>query len=137
MLLQSADPLSLQNLHRSEVLADPYPFYARLREEAPIHWDDGWNAWVLTRYADVTAVLHDERTSTAIYDGDAADVPEWAREVARVAGQSHAEQVLFVDPPTHTRLRGLMHRAFTPRNVEGMRPLIARLTDELLDRVEG
>ena len=52
-------PLSLYHLLNPEILADPYPLYHRLRNEAPVHWDPFLHAWVVTRYNDVVRVLHD------------------------------------------------------------------------------
>jgi pimeloyl-[acyl-carrier protein] synthase len=100
--------------------ADPYPTYRAMRETDPVHWHDGLHLWFLSRYVDVAAVLRDDRFSS-----------EEALE-ARQLGRS----LLFIDPPDHTRLRALVSRAFTPRRVEGLRPVVTGLVTDLLDRAE-
>jgi cytochrome P450 len=126
----------LEALIRPDVLADPYPLYHRLRAEDPVHLDDPPGIWVLTRYADIAAVLRDPRFSSsrrALQADGAGPPPSGAGgPVARVFGLT----MLFSDPPDHTRLRGLVNKAFTPRVVESLRPRIQRLVDELLDRVQ-
>jgi cytochrome P450 len=112
--------------------ADPYPFYRWLRETAPVYWDDAWQTWIVSRYNDVTALLRDERLSARVYDGGVEEAPAGVGALAQVVAASHASKVLFVDPPTHTRLRAPMRRAFTPRMVARLRPTIQRLTNDLL-----
>jgi cytochrome P450 len=122
----------MAELERPECRADPYAFYRRLRESAPVHRDEGWQVWVLSRYADVTALLRDERLSARVYDAGVEGAPPAIQPVAKAVAESHANKVLFVDPPDHTRMRALMHRAFTPRMVARLRPTIQRLTNDLL-----
>jgi cytochrome P450 len=113
--------------------ADPYPFYAWLRENEPIrHAVDG--SWIITRYADGAGLLRDPRFSPN---------PAWLREGAVEGAEHHPVRqvgtslMMFLDPPDHTRLRGLVSKAFTPKVVEGMRATVQGLVDELLDRVAG
>jgi cytochrome P450 len=125
-------PLSLYRLLDPEVLANPYPLYRRLRTEDPVHWDPFLHAWVVTRYADVITVLHRfsaNRTPTP--EQLAALGLESLTPVARVM----VRQMLFLDAPSHTRIRGLASQAFTPRRVERLREHIQSITDELLDAV--
>jgi len=126
-----ADPsLSLFHLLDPEVLADPYPLYARLRAEDPVHWDPFLHAWIVTRYSDVLTVLHD-------YSADRTPTPEQLTAM----GLSHltpiakvmVRQMLFMDAPVHTRLRGLASVAFTPRRIEVLRAHIQEIADRLLD----
>ena len=126
-----ADPsLSLFHLLDPEVLADPYPLYARLRAEDPVHWDPFLHAWIVTRYSDVLTVLHD-------YSADRTPTPEQLTAM----GLSHltpiakvmVRQMLFMDAPAHTRLRGLASVAFTPRRIEVLRAHIQEIADRLLD----
>jgi cytochrome P450 len=128
--------LSLTQLHRPEVRADPYPLYHRLRAEDPVHWDAPREGWVVTRYADVVAGLHDRRFSAVRVNRDAGRFPGVDAAVAGPVLASLARQMLFADPPAHTRLRGLVGRAFTPRAVEAMRPRVQALVDELLDAAQ-
>lgn len=118
-----------------EVRADPYPLYHRFRAEDPVHLSP-LGVWILTRYADAAAVLRNPRFSS--------DHRHAQGEVAFASAQRDPEllerrstAMLFSDPPDHTRLRGLVNKAFTPRTVEGLRPRIGRIASDLLDRAEG
>ncbi len=128
-----SDPtLSLYRLLDPVVLADPYPLYARLCEEDPVHWDQFLHCWVVTRYADVHQVLHS-------FSADRTPSPE----VMRSLGLGHIEpiaavmvkQMLFLDAPDHTRLRKLCSTAFTPRRVELLEGRIETIANDLIDKV--
>ncbi len=119
------------------VRADPYPLYARLRQIDPVHWEATWGQWVLTRYSDVAAALGDSRLSAQLFTAEADAAPAHARETATLVAHSHALQVLFLDPPAHTRVRTLLAKAFTPRSVEALRPRIQAILDELLAPLDG
>jgi cytochrome P450 len=113
-----------------EFVEDPYPTYHRLRTEDPVH-QSPLGFWVLTRYEDVAAVLRDP-----IFAKEAIAAFVAARfGVAVPPGVGLS--MLDRDPPDHTRLRSLVSKAFTPRVVEGLRPHIRQIVDELLARVEG
>jgi hypothetical protein len=127
---KSSPTLSLYQLLDPEVLANPYPLYARLRTEAPVYWDPYLHAWVVTRYADVITVLHH-------FSANRTPTPEQLAaiglaEMAPVA-QVMVRQMLFMDAPDHTRLRGLASTAFTPARVEGLRSHIREILDNLLE----
>ncbi len=113
--------------------ADPYPFYDRLRSEDPVHQAGG--RWVISRYADCVSLMRDPRSSS-----DATKSGGYARSVVERGGSKPDKRLLamrpflILDPPDHTRLRGLVSKAFTPRVVEGLRPRIQQLVDELLDK---
>lgn len=125
-------PLSLYHLLDPEVLADPYPLYRRLRTEDPVHWDPYLHAWIVTRYADVVTVLTG-------YSADRAPSPEFfdalnVRELSPIA-KVMAKQMLFLDPPAHTRLRKLAAPAFVPARVQGLRENIAAIATKLIDDI--
>src|SRR5690348_5252037 len=131
---QGADPsLSLYRLLDPEVLANPYPLYHRLRTEDPVHWDPFLHAWVVTRYPDVVRVLHH-------FSADRTPTPEQLTAMGMSAlnpiAQVMVRQMLFLDPPAHTRLRGLASHAFAPRRVEVLRSHIHDITQTLLDVVQ-
>jgi cytochrome P450 len=113
-------------LGSTEHKANPYPFYARLRAESPVCTTRilGQRAWLVTRYDDVALVLKDERFSK--------DQPSMLSVFNRLSGPV-ARHMLNRDAPDHTRLRALVHKAFTPRLVERLRGRIERLCDDLLD----
>ena len=128
----SPEPASLSQLLDPEVLANPYPLYRQLREQDPIMWDPFLHAWVVTRYAEIVTVLH--HFSAARTPG-----PEQFRAIGLTGMEPIAavmvRQMLFMDPPDHTRLRGLCAAAFTPRRVERLNAQIQEIADDLLDRV--
>ena len=106
---------------------DPLAIYAELRESNPIHRNDAAGLWVLARHADCLAVLRDRRSSS---DSQTSDTP-----LSGPMSEAFLEMrpFLFLDPPDHTRLRGLVAKAFTPRVVEALRPRVQAVVDELLD----
>jgi cytochrome P450 len=118
-----------------DYVQDPYPLYARLREQCPVArvgMPDGYETWMVTRYEDVRAVLADPRLHK-----------DW-RELHAIHGQPTdgafdplGSHMLQRDPPDHTRLRRLVNKAFTPRRIETLRPRIAAITADLLDAIEG
>ena len=116
---------------------DPYATYRRLRERDPIHYSRLFNGHVLTRHADVTAVLRDSR-----YSADERKQANWEKfhqqaikQGIREPDESTTFSMLRSDPPDHTRLRGLVSRAFTPRTVEGLRGRVEAIVQEHLDAV--
>lgn len=132
-LASRPDPaLSLYHLLDQEVLANPYPLYHRLRAEDPVHWDPFLHSWVVTRYADVVRVLREfsaARTPTP-EQLTAMGLAELS-PIARVM----VKQMLFLDPPQHTRVRSLAACVFTPQRVEVLRAHIRQITEKLLDEV--
>ncbi len=112
-----------------EFLADPYPMYHRLRAEDPVH-HSALGFWVLTRYEDGVAALRDPRLAK---EALAAFVAARFGQAVPAMGLSMLDR----DPPDHTRLRGLVSKAFTPRVVEGLRPRVQQIVDGLLDAVEA
>jgi pimeloyl-[acyl-carrier protein] synthase len=112
-----------------EFVEDPYPTYHRLRALDPVH-PNPLGFWVLTRYEDVVAALRDPRFGK---EAIASVVAARFGIPAPTVGLSMLDR----DPPDHTRLRGLVSKAFTPRVVEALRPHIQRIVDDLLARVEG
>jgi pimeloyl-[acyl-carrier protein] synthase len=122
--------LSLYRLYDPPVLADPYPLYARLRREDPVHWDPFLHAWVVTRYADVVLVLQS-------LSAQCAPAPQRLESMGLSAldriGQIMVLQHLFMDPPDHTRLRALCSQAFTPHRVVRLRARIQEIVNSLLE----
>lgn len=129
--------LSLANGLSTEYIANPYPLYHQLRTQDPVLWDEGMGGWVLTGYAEVVAALRDPRFSAAGFMENTSWIPEEMLATLGPPVRVLTRQMLFLDPPDHTRLRGLVAKAFTPRMVDAMRPRIQQLADELLDAVQG
>jgi amino acid adenylation domain-containing protein len=135
MPVERADAeLSLYHLLDPGVLANPYPLFHRLRAADPVHWDSYLHAWVVTRYADVLEVLHSfsaDRTPTP------AQLAELGLSQLKPIAQVMIKQMLFLDAPGHTRLRGLASKAFTPARVETLKAHIADIVNNLLDKVQA
>ncbi|WP_328664921.1 cytochrome P450 [Streptomyces sp. NBC_00328] len=116
-----------------EARRDPYPFYARMRREDPVH-RSAQGIWYLTRYADVEAALSDLRLSndrdrmTRAYSALGGDLKAFSRLTDRLG-----RVMSNTDPPDHARLRRLANRAFTARRVEALRDGIQRIVDRLVD----
>jgi len=118
--------------------ADPFPYYARLRREAPVHpvtLPDRQRAWLVTRYDDVLSVLKDERLVKDRLNvaSDKQQRAPWMPAMFRPLSRN----MLDVDPPDHTRLRALVQRAFTPRLVDELRPRVEAVAGSLLADVRG
>ncbi|WP_432180228.1 cytochrome P450 family protein [Streptomyces sp. NBC_00063] len=130
-------PNAAPELFTWEFASDPYPAYAWLRENAPVHrtkLPSGVEAWLVTRYADARQALADSRLSKN---------PEHHAEDAQgksktgIPGERSANlmtHLLNIDPPDHTRLRRLVSKAFTPRRVAAFAPRVQELADDLIDR---
>jgi cytochrome P450 PksS len=133
-------PPEAVNLASPQFKANPFPFYARLRAEAPVYrttLPTREPAWLVTRYDDAVAVLKDEQRfvkdrANALSPAQFARQP-WFRTIFKPL-QRH---LLSTDGADHTRLRALVSKAFTPRLVEQMRDRIQVLTDQLLDPVQA
>ena len=118
-------------------LAAPYPVLAWLREEDPVHWNEGLRAWVLTRYADVREGLRDPRLSAERIRPFFKAQSEARRQSLAPLEANVTRWAVFVDPPRHTRLRALMTHAFTSRAVERLRGSVVARIEELLAPLEG
>jgi cytochrome P450 len=115
VLVEEYDPFA------AEVILDPYPYYDWLRREAPVYWNERTDLWALSRYRDV----FDAARNTAVFSSAQGVGP----------ARQPLAQMITRDPPVHTRLRGLVGRAFTPRVVEELTPRIHEVVGELLDAV--
>jgi cytochrome P450 len=126
----------MTELFTPQFFADPYPLYARLREASAVQYDQRLG-WMVTRYDDIRALLKGGLLSRAQFEaqrlvGLSAEVCLAARPVMDGLNL----EMMRRDPPAHTRLRGLVNKAFTMRVVEQLRPHIQQIIDELLDAVD-
>ncbi len=112
---------------------DPYPFYARLRDEAPLYRNDELGFWALSRHADVSAAFRDHATFSNSH-GVSLEPSAWGPQAHRTMS------FLALDPPRHTRMRALVSKGFTPRRVkemaDGIRALARRHLEPALDKRE-
>jgi pimeloyl-[acyl-carrier protein] synthase len=108
-------------------LENPYPFYAQMRENTPVFWlpttSPLGGMWLLTRYSDVAAALSDDRLTKDVNYVIPADTAE-----------PRNRDLLNLDPPDHTRLRGLVNQVFTPKKVKDLEPGILSIIESLLER---
>ncbi len=121
-----------------DVLRNPHPTLARLRDEAPIyhlrHMELGSYPWLVTRYDDAISLLNDERftkdfVKVAAYGDGRRSEPDYQMQAAAAINR----HMLTLDPPDHTRLRNLIHKAFTPRMIRELEGRIREITNELID----
>jgi cytochrome P450 PksS len=125
------------NILSPEFKANPFPLLARLRAEQPVccvTLPDKTPVWLVTRYDDVKILLTDERFAKSRYN---ALTPEQLRKQPWVPPMFRPLErtMIDLDPPDHTRLRHLVHKAFTPRLIEQMRKRAQTLANDLLDAV--
>jgi cytochrome P450 len=125
------------NLASPQFKANPFPFYAQLRAEAPVYRmtlnrPANNPLWIITRYQDVASVLKDDRFVKDLKNAlppDQMPKTSWHPGFFRLMDKN----MLAMDPPDHTRLRGLVHKVFTPARVEQIHVRVQQLADELLD----
>ncbi len=130
--VQQASSEPLFNPLAPEFIRNPYPHYERLRTTDPMHVN-AHGAFVASRHAEVSLVLRDKRFGKDYVDRAIRRYGPKIMEEPVFRSMSH--WMLQQDPPDHTRLRGLVVKAFTARRVEDMRPRIQQIVDETLDRI--
>jgi len=126
----TAEPLF--NPLAPEFIRDPYPHYERLRSTDPVHITPH-GMYLASRHAEVSLVLRDKRFGKDFVERSKRRYGPKIMEEPIFRSMSH--WMLQQDPPDHTRLRGLVVKAFTARHVEDMRPRIQQVVDQTLDRV--
>ncbi len=111
-----------------EIDTNPHPTWKRMRDEAPVYYNDRFDFYALSRHGDVEAAHRDPRTFSSSH-----------ATVLELMGpeQIPSRQMIFLDPPDHDRLRALVSRAFTPRRVSALEPEIRQICRDLLDAVQG
>ncbi|MGX7826501.1 cytochrome P450 family protein [Actinokineospora sp. 24-640] len=123
-----------------EFLQDPHAVYAHLREEGPpreVLTPRGQRMWLVTRYADVRTALANPDLGKDIHTARRVFDPVDLAVAGLDFGSELSAHMLNTDPPDHTRLRKLVNKAFTVRGVEGLRPRIEAIAEDLLDRLDG
>src|SRR5215212_1403967 len=137
-MTQSSNEIATPDLASLRFKADPYPFYARLRADAPV-WrttlPDKRAAWLVTRYEDVARVLKDDtfaKDRLNAMDQEQLTKKPWIPGFLKPLERN----MLDLDDPDHARLRALVSKAFTPRLIERLRGRVEALSEELLDAME-
>ena len=123
----------------SDFITNPYRTYKQLRTAAPLYWTDKIRngAWLVSRYADVLAGLHDSRLSSQRSHTLTAALPSEVQAEFATFKQILSRWMLLLDPPQHSRLRKLLNKEFTPNMVQRLRPRIQQAVNTLLDEVVG
>jgi hypothetical protein len=132
-----------RSLAHPRFVTSPYPLYRALREREPVRRDPLFPVWVVTRYADVMTVLRDPRFCRDPFTSDR--MPETLRDQLDIPAANAddspgpvgliSRQMLFLDPPDHTRIRSVFSKAFAGRTLQGLRPRIQQITDARLDQI--
>ena len=122
-----------------DFISNPYKTYEHLRTAAPLHWADKFRngAWLVTRYADVLAGLHDPRLSSQRSHTLTAALPSEVQSEFTTFNKIFSKWMLFLDPPHHSRLRKLLNKEFTPNMIQRLRPRIQHVVNTLLDQALG
>ena len=125
-----------------EVIQDPYRYYGRIREEDPVHWNELYELWVITRHDDlVWLTRNNEQFSNAVMANDPRPaypaINESDNELYEYTRAYQADMFIQFDRPEHLAMRKVVHAYFTPKSMEEWRPLVKSATNELLDAAEG
>jgi len=134
--------LNNDDMFTADVIADPYGYYGRLREEDPIHWNELYDLWVITRHDDVVWMTrHHELFSNAVFRNDPRPaypaILESDQDLYEYVRNYQADQFIQHDRPEHLEMRKAVHSYFTPRSMEAWRPFVRNAVKDLLDAAEA
>ena len=124
-----------------EVIADPYTYYGRIRDEQPVYWNEKYQLWVITRHDDlVWMTRHHELFSSAVFKKDTKDpypeIYESDLDLYEMVKTYQGDMFIQHDRPEHMDMRRVMHGYFTPKSMEEWRPFVQSAIKELLDAAE-
>src|SRR6476469_8003567 len=124
-----------------DVIADPYSYYGRLRDEDPVHWNETYELWVVTRHEDlVWLTRRHELFSSAVFKHDPRPpypaIDESDLGLYDYVRNYQADQFIQHDRPEHLEMRRVVHGYFTPKSMEAWRPFVQKAVKELLDDAE-
>lgn len=131
---ESADELLFRIMIDPTSIPDPHPLYKQLRETAPIFRTAATGTWIVSGFDNARNLLRDPRCGSPMDDD--STVRTALDGSPRRRRDPDFQTMLFMNPPDHTRIRGLVSRAFTPRRIEQLRPEVVAITDGLLDTME-
>jgi len=118
-----------------EILQDPYPTYARLHEEGPLHYLDvgnKWAVWSIFSHAECASIAKDPRLSAKRAKQMLLPLPLSRQSEFGELARMLSLWLIFMDPPEHTRLRKLLNKGFSAAAVEGLRPQVEVIVDQML-----
>ena len=130
------------DMFTQDVIADPYGYYGRLRDHDPVHWNEAYELWAVTRYDDVVWLTrHNEMFSSAVFKNDPRPayppIDESDLGLYEYVKNYQADQFIQHDRPEHLEMRRVMHGYFTPKAMEAWRPFVRAAVKELLDAAEA
>ncbi|MFY0578157.1 cytochrome P450 [Cystobacter fuscus] len=123
------DLLSRFDFFNPEVMRNPYPYFAEMREKAPLFYDAKLQATLVSRYEDVSYILKNPALFSSLNVRIAGKLPT---ERSQESGLEGVDSLLTTDPPVHTRLRGRVNRAFTPKQISALEPRVRELSRECI-----
>jgi cytochrome P450 len=106
---------------------NPYEIYKRMRDEAPIYYDEDEDFYALTRHADVSAAFKDHESFSSARGCDLSMVR---------SGEVPQKSIIFMDPPDHRHMRSLLNKAFTPRAIQSQRETVIELVEHYLSKAD-
>ena len=129
------------DLFAPEVIANPYPYFEQLREEDPVHWNEKYGVWILTRYDDVVWVTrHHEQFSSETFKRDPRppypEIDEEDQPIYEFIKAFQIDRFIQHDRPAHFDMRMVLSRYFTPKAMESWRPMVRNAIKYLIDGVE-
>ena len=134
-----ADAALASALNDGSYFSQPFPLFADLRRNAPVFYSQVLGGWVVTRYSDVSEILHnhEDYSSKGRVLHLINQLDDDVREKLPLLQMHFATGLAHSDAPEHKRLRGLLAQAFTPRISENMRPVSSQIVSQLLDQLDG
>ena len=129
------------NMFTAEVMQDPYRYYGRIRDEDPVHWNELYELWVITRHDDLVWMTRNhEQFSSAVFANDPRPayppINESDTELYDFMKAANQQRFIQYDRPEHLEMRKVMHAYFTPKSMEEWRPLVKSAIKDLLDAAE-
>jgi cytochrome P450 len=130
------------NMFSEEVMHDPYHYYGRIRDEDPVHWNELYELWVVTRHDDLVWLTRNhEQFSSAVFANDPRPayppINESDMELYDYMKAANQQRFIQFDRPDHLEMRKVMHAYFTPKFMEEWRPLVKSAVKQLLDEAEA
>jgi len=141
-MIESAMLTSINDdMFAADVIQDPYRYYGRIRDEDPVHWNELYELWVITRHDDLVWLARNhEQFSNSVYVNDPRPaypaILDSDKELYDFMKDYRGNQLIQFDRPEHLEMRKVVHSYFTPKSMEEWRPLVRSAIKELLDAAE-
>jgi cytochrome P450 len=126
--------METDNLTDQEVIERPYEYFGEIRENDPVHWNEKWGGWIVTRYEDVRRCLQDDEHLSVEVEADR--LRESSIELP-AAESMFPQWIIYLDPPEHTKLRRIIGEAFNPEMVSNQHGPVERITESLIEEIEA